>query len=189
MVRAMTTPRRHGRRAVLAVIGNGTPIDADTEQLCLELGRRAVDAGFRIACGGLGGVMAAVARGARGSEHRREGDVVGILPGYDGNAANPDVDVVVPTGLGWARNVLVAAMADVVVAVGGGSGTLCELSYAWQLGKPIIGLSAVEGWSRKLAGTRLDERRTDQIWPAPSPELAVAKALELVPGAVVFLPR
>jgi len=174
------TPRAPGRRAVLSVIGNGTPIDHDTEQLCLELGRRAVDAGFRIACGGLGGIMAAVARGARQSERWREGDVVGILPGYDGAAANPCVDVVVPTGLGWARNVLVAAMADVVVAVGGGSGTLSEMTYAWQLGKPIIGLSSVEGWSRRLGGERLDERRGDQVWPAPSAEAAIAKALELL---------
>jgi uncharacterized protein (TIGR00725 family) len=175
-----TPVMRPGRRPVLSVIGNGTPIDRPTEQLCLELGRRAIDAGFRIACGGLGGVMAAVARGARLSERWHEGDVVGILPGYDASAANEHVDVVVPTGLGWARNVLVVAMADVVVAVGGGSGTLSELAYAWQLGKPIVGLGAVEGWSRKLGGERLDQRRGDQVWPAPTPELAIAKARELI---------
>jgi uncharacterized protein (TIGR00725 family) len=177
------TSKRSPRRSVLSVIGNGTAIDSRTEQLCLELGQRAVDAGFRIACGGLGGVMAAVARGARQSERWREGDVVGILPGYDATAASEHVDVVVPTGLGWARNVLVVAMADVVVAVGGGSGTLSELAYAWQLSKPIVGLAAVEGWSQKLGGERLDGRRSDPIWPAASPELAIAKALELVAGA------
>jgi uncharacterized protein (TIGR00725 family) len=167
------------RRPVLSVIGNGTPIEPGTDELCRELGRRAIDAGFRIACGGLGGVMAAVCRGARESAKRREGDVVGILPGYDAGAANEHVDIAVPTGMSWARNVLVVAMADVVVAVGGGSGTLSEMAYAWQLGKPIIALAAVDGWAARLAGERLDDRRSDSVAEARTAEEAVAKALAL----------
>jgi hypothetical protein len=163
----------------MSVIGNGTPIDAATTALCEELGQLAVDAGFRLACGGLGGVMAAVARGARRSAVRREGDVVGVLPGYDADAAADDIDIVLPTGLGWARNVLVVAMADVVVAVGGGAGTLSEIAYAWQLGKPIVGLSGAEGWAERLVGQRLDDRRSGAIEGARDPAHAVELARSL----------
>ncbi len=168
------------RRKVLSVIGNGTAIDPDTEELCLELGRRAIDAGFRIASGGLGGVMEAVSRGAHQSERWREGDVVGIIPGYDGSEANPSVDIAIATGLGFARNLLVVATADVVVAVGGGSGTLSEMALGWQLGKPIIGLAAAKGWSAKLAGQALDGREREPVRAAETAEQAVALALEAV---------
>jgi uncharacterized protein (TIGR00725 family) len=169
-------PPAPARRRVLSVIGNGTPLLPEVEQLCRQLGRRAVDAGFRIASGGLGGVMTAVSRGAHESEAYREGDVIGILPTYDAATANPHVDVVVPTGIGWARNLLVVATGDVVVAVGGGTGTLSELASAWQLGKPIIGMATAPGWSSKLAGSSLDERPRPPLMTASTAEEAIALA-------------
>ena len=164
------------RRGVLSVIGNGTPLEPAVETLCVELGRLAIDAGFRLASGGLGGVMAAVSRGAHQSEQYREGDVVGVLPSYHADDANPHVDIVVPTGLGFARNLLVVSMADVVVAVGGGSGTLSELALAWQLGKPIIGMASAPGWSAKLAGSAVDPRPRDPVLTAETPAQAIEHA-------------
>jgi uncharacterized protein (TIGR00725 family) len=72
---------------------------------------------------------------------------VGILPGLDRSAANPFVDVAVPTGLGEARNALVVRAADALVAVGGGYGTLSEVALALKAGKPVVGLGswAIEG--------------------------------------------
>ena len=161
----------------MAVVGSGTMLAPDTERLCVELGRRAIEAGFRIACGGLGGVMAAVAHGARSADGYREGDVIGIVPSYDASTANADVDVVIVTGMGIARNVVLVASADVVVAVAGGSGTLAEVAMAWQLGKPVVALTAAGGWSAQLAGTAIDERRTDAIVRADDAASAVAAAL------------
>ena len=169
----------HKRRKVMAVVGGGSSLDADLEQLCADLGRGAVEAGFRVATGGLGGVMAAVSRGAHGADCYREGDVIGILPGYDAGSANLDVDIAVPTGIGVARNVVLVSTADVVVAVGGGSGTLSELALAWQLGKPIVGLVAAGGWAAKLAGEPIDERRRDTIFSAETADQAVAQAVTL----------
>jgi 2-polyprenyl-3-methyl-5-hydroxy-6-metoxy-1,4-benzoquinol methylase len=54
-------------------------------------------------------------------------------------------------------------MANAVIAVGGGSGTLNEISASWQMNKLIIGLQ-VKGWSEKLCGNALDERRNDIIY-------------------------
>ena len=168
------------RRPLMSVIGAGGSLDGDTEALCHQLGQRAVEAGFRLASGGLGGVMAAVSRGAHQASTYREGDVIGILPSYDGSRANPDVDIAIPTGMGYARNVVLVSMADVVVAVDGGSGTLSELAMAWQLGKPIVALSGVGGWSDRLAGEALDDKRPGRIERAEGAEQAVALALQLL---------
>lgn len=171
--------RQHPSRHVAAVIGANSPSEALTAQAEL-LGRGLVDAGFRVATGGLGGVMTAASRGARASERWTEGTVVGVLPGLVAAEANPFVDIVVPTGMNYARNVVLVAMADVIVAVGGGSGTLSEIALAWQHGKPIIALDRGEGWSSRLAGERLDHRRDDLLHRATDAGAAVQLALELV---------
>ena len=91
-------------------------------------------------CGGLGGVMEAACRGAR----QAGGTTVGLLPGLDRRDANPYVDVAIPTGLGEARNALVVRTADVLVAVGGGYGTLSEIGLALRTGKHVVGLATWE---------------------------------------------
>jgi uncharacterized protein (TIGR00725 family) len=97
-------------------------------------------------CGGLGGVMEAACRGARGED----GVAVGILPGLDRRAANRHVSVAVATGLGEARNALVVRAADALIAVGGAYGTLSEIALALKAGKPVIGLGTweIEGVER-----------------------------------------
>lgn len=106
--------------------------------MAAQLGAALADAGAVVICGGLGGVMRSVARGAAG----RGGLVIGVLPGYDRHAANPHVTVAVPTGLHHGRNVIVAASGDVLVALPGGPGTLSEVALAQTLGIPVIGLGA-----------------------------------------------
>lgn len=167
------------RRPVLAVIGNGLALPPETEAVCIDLGRRAIEAGFRIVTGGLGGVMTAVSRGAREASSWHDGDILGVLPGYDASAANPYVDIVIPTGMQIGRNIVVVAMADVVVAVDGGAGTLSEIAIAWQLGKPLLALANTGGWAAQVAGGRVDDRRADRMVAVQSAEEAVARAWEL----------
>lgn len=123
---------------VVAVVGSGTagPDDTDAE----EVGRLLASAGATVVCGGLGGVMTAVCRGARGAG----GTTIGILPGRDRSAANPHVSVAIPTGLGEARNTLVVRAADVVLAIGGEHGTLSEIAFALKTGVPVVGLRTWE---------------------------------------------
>lgn len=92
---------------------------------------------------------------------------VGLLPGLRREDANRWVDVAVPTGLGEGRNVLVVRSADVVVAVGGGHGTLSEIALALKAGTPVVGLRS---WD--IEGVRAVE----------SADEAVSLALSLVPG-------
>jgi uncharacterized protein (TIGR00725 family) len=91
-------------------------------------------------CGGLGGVMEAACRGAK----QTGGTTVGILPGDDRSAANPYVDIVIPTGLGEARNAVVVRSADALIAIGGAYGTLSEIAFALKAGKLVVGLGTWE---------------------------------------------
>ena len=58
-------------------------------------------------------------------------------------------DILIPTGIDLARDIIVAN-SEVVIALGGGSGTLNEVSAAWKTGRLIIAYENVEGWSAKL---------------------------------------
>ena len=105
--------------------------------------------------------MTAVCKGARSSDGYQSGDTVGILPMDDSAVANSYVDVAIPTGLGLFRNMLVARAGDACIAIRGGSGTLSEIAFAWQIDKPVAAMSSTGGWSGELAGRALDQRRGD----------------------------
>jgi uncharacterized protein (TIGR00725 family) len=118
-----------------------------------------------VVTGGLGGVMAAAARGAQ----RAGGRTVGLLPGLDRAAAVETNSVVIPTGLGQLRNGLVVNSADGVIAIGGSWGTLSEIALARRAGRPIVSL---HGWTiRDQQGNSLDQDTAD------SPEEAVIRLL------------
>ena len=101
-------------------------------------------------------MMEAASRGAQSSLKWRPGAVVGVLPGHDPTAANPYVDLVLPTGMDLARN-MVVAHTDALVAIGGGAGTLSEIALGWQLHRLLLAFR-VDGWSGRLADSRIDDR-------------------------------
>ncbi len=150
----------------VAVVGPG---EAEARLLsdAEAVGRRLAEAGAVVVCGGLGGVMEAACRGARAAG----GVTVGLLPGDDRRAANASVAVAIPTGLGEARNALVARAADAVVAVGGEFGTLSEIALALKLGRPVVGLGT---WELARGGEPVPA-----IVAVASPEEAVRRALDL----------
>ncbi len=128
--------------------------------------------------GGTGGVMEASARGAK----QAGGLTVGFLPQGDASHANPYIDLVFPTGLGTVRNVLTARCADCVVVVGGGVGTLNEITLAYDYAVPIVALSGSGGWADRLRPVLLDdafldERRVVAMTFADSAQDAVDQAL------------
>ncbi len=89
-----------------------------------------------VLCGGMGGVMESVCRGAKSAG----GITVGIIPGNDTSSTNRFVDIPIVTGMGEARNVIVAKSGDCVIAIGGGLGTLSEISFALKSKIPVVGL-------------------------------------------------
>ena len=98
-----------------------------------------------------------------------------MLPGRDRSAANPYVDVVLATGLGEARNAVVATAADAVVAVGGGFGTLSEIGLALKGGVPVVGLRT---WKIRPPGGPLER----DVVEAGNAGQAVELALRLAAG-------
>ena len=168
------------RRATVGVIGDGALAPGDEKvDIGERVGERLIDAGYRIVCGGLGGVMEAVCRGAQRSESYFEGCTVGILPGDEHRDANAGVDVALPTGFGHGRNMLVA-QSDALVAIGGGAGTLSEMAFGWIMKRLIVALR-VEGWSGRLADERIDPRERlpgiddDRVFGADSAAEVVAE--------------
>src|SRR5579884_727415 len=100
------------RSIVIAVIGAGVaPIRV--RRLAYEVGREIARSGAILINGGRGGVMEASAEGAR---------TIGILPGYDRSRANRHVEVSIATGMGEARNAIIVASADAVIALEGEGG-------------------------------------------------------------------
>jgi uncharacterized protein (TIGR00725 family) len=144
----------------VAVVG---PSEAPPEEIrqAEAVGRGLAQAGAIVVTGGLGGVMASACRGAA----EAGGVSLGLLPGSDRAAANEHVTLAIATGLGELRNGLVVRAADVVVAVGGGYGTLSEVALALKAGKPVLVLG---GW--EIDGVEL------QAGPAEAVERALTLA-------------
>ena len=161
------------RRKIIGVIGEANIHgDEEKEQIAFEIGKLLMDNGFIIATGGMGGVMETASRGARSSSKYREGSIIGVKPDYNDESHTQYLDIVIPTGMGIARNVILTSMCDAVIAIGGRSGTLSEIALSWQMGKLIIAMD-VEGWSRDLKSLRIDNRREDEVFSASTPEEAM----------------
>jgi uncharacterized protein (TIGR00725 family) len=125
------------RKKVVGVIG-GRTCTKEVEQVAQNLGSKLAKVVGFLVCGGLGGTMQAISSGFKAGG----GLTIGIIPGYDNKEANSYIDLVIPTGLGLARNVLVVKTADVVVALPGSAGTLSEIAYCLQFGIPVISLNS-----------------------------------------------
>jgi hypothetical protein len=122
-------------REPIGVIG---PREANASQLAAAeaVGAGLARIGFCVVCGGREGVMEAVARGVR----HAGGLSIGLLPDATPDLANPFLSVVLATGIGEARNALIASAALCLVAIGGSHGTLSEVAFGLRFGKPVIGL-------------------------------------------------
>jgi uncharacterized protein (TIGR00725 family) len=145
----------------VSVVGSGAEHEANAE----EVGRLLAERGATVVTGGLGEVMAAAARGAKGAG----GTTIGILPGETRRGGNPWLDHLVVTGIGHGRNLAVVASGDAVIAVGGRYGTLAEIGFALTLGRPVVVLEP--GWE------------VDGVQRAHTPAEAVELALAAVSPA------
>ncbi|HUO06628.1 MAG TPA: TIGR00725 family protein [Candidatus Binataceae bacterium] len=125
------------RPPVIAVIGAGDA-PAAVCRLARQAGGEIARHGAILICGGRGGVMEAAAAGARS----RGGRTIGVLPGYDRRTANRHIELVIATGMGEARNAIVVASADAIVALAGEGGTLAEIGFAKKMRKPVVALNS-----------------------------------------------
>jgi uncharacterized protein (TIGR00725 family) len=133
------------RKPTIGVIG-GAEASEETLKVAYEVGSYIAGNDAILVCGGLGGVMEAASRGAA----ENDGIVVGIIPGMEKSASNPHVHIVVPSGMGQARNALVVNSSDVLIAFPGKFGTLSEIGLALNSGKTVVYLPGA--WNLQKMG-------------------------------------
>ena len=163
------------RKLQIAVIGSSKAIcSKKAYELAMKVGEEIAKAGATTLTGGGHGVMEAAMKGAK----KKGGLTLGIIPWGKMERYNSYCDVVVATGIGWSRDAINLNSADGAIIVGGGAGTLNEATYAYIENIPIVALIPSGGMAKTLAGTYFDERKTEIVIGAETPEEAVKKILE-----------
>lgn len=93
------------------------------------------------------------------------GLVVSILPADEMPAEDWPASVVIPCGMGDARNLLMALAGDACLVIGGRAGTISEVCLAWLHRRPLLPLTGCGGWSDGLLQNPPDERGNSPILP------------------------
>lgn len=131
--------QRHGGHPLRVPVGVIGPRDATPAQMAIarRVGAGLAEMGLAVVCGGRHGIMEAAAQGVQ----ERGGIAIGLLPDATPEEANPYLTHVIATGLGEARNALIARAAFCLVAIGDSYGTLSEVALGLQFGKRVFGLA------------------------------------------------
>ena len=150
------------RKPILTIIGPNKSLCKPAHRKQAEMaGQVAIELGFRVMTGGEKGVMEAAFIGAKRAKNYQSGDTIAISPKESSAGDECIADIVIYTGLGHARNYIMAH-GQIILAIGGGTGTLSEMAMAWSKCRPILAFVG-DGWAGKLAGKRLDNRRNDKV--------------------------
>jgi len=173
------------RRLQIGIIGSCSDLHYSeaAEKFAGELGSLIADRKYTLVFGAEKDIESLPAIAAV-SAKQAGGETVGVtyekgLTLFSEEAAS----IVIATGLvrGGGRETTLMLSCDAVIALAGGSGTLNEVCIAYQAGIPVITVSKFGGWSKKLAGTYLDERKRYKFLVASGPkealDLAVSAAL------------
>lgn len=158
------------RKFQIGVIGyNDDRCTELAKEIAYSVGKEIALSGSVLICGGLGGVMEAACKGAK----EANGTTVGIIPQDNFTFANPYCDIVICSGIGFARDFIVATSSDAIIAIGGGIGTLIEMSVGYMIKKKLVAISPSGGVSDLYAGKYLDERKRVLIESATDAKSAV----------------
>ena len=167
------------KRQILVVGNNENGSTPELEKVAYETGLEIAKSGSVLITGGLGGVMRAACHGAKDAD----GLTVGIIPQNDPSFANEYCDIVIPSGIGLARDFLNALSADGVIIIGGGSGTLSETCAAYMHKKPIVAIKNTGGIAEMFTDKYLDHRQNVKIVGVDSPKEAVKYILAKITSA------
>jgi uncharacterized protein (TIGR00725 family) len=163
------------RKYQIAVIGyNKDRCTEHSRNIAFEVGKEIARSGSILICGGLGGVMEAACRGAK----KYDGLTIGIIPQEEFSFANKFCDVVICTGIGFARDIIVATSADGIIAIGGGVGTMIELGVGYIKNKLMVVVAGSGGVSDRYGGKFLDERKIVPLLIAKDARSAVQMVLK-----------
>jgi len=143
----------------------------DNLKIAEALGSEIAKSGAVLICGGRGGIMRAAAKGCK----EAGGLSVGITPTLDKDDCDKDLlDVILPTSLGYGRNVFIASASDVVIAIDGNYGTLSEVAFALNYDRKVVVIKGTGGTADYLADGIFD------VHVAKDAKEAVKLAIKLV---------
>jgi hypothetical protein len=149
----------HRRSRQVAVLGSAEP-GSEAFHMAEEAGRLLARLGITVVSGG--GSPATRVAAERAME--AGGVVVGVIP-TDDLAQHPPCTVLIPCGMGDARNLIMALAGDAALVIGGRAGTLSEVCLAWLHRRPLLPLTGCGGWSDRLMTDPPDERGLSPILP------------------------
>lgn len=161
---------------ILIIGNNENGFTPELEKIAYETGVEVARSGAALITGGLGGVMKAASHGAKDTK----GLVIGIIPQNDTSFANEYCDIVIPSGIGLARDFLTALSGDGVIIIGGGSGTLSEACAAYMHKRPMVAIKNTGGMADRYADQYIDHRQLIKIIGVASPKEAVERILEQI---------
>jgi len=144
-------------------------------EIAYNVGKLVALKGGVIICGGHGGVMEAVCKGAK----KENGITIGIMP-FENDEVNKFIDIAIPTDMGNVRNFLVSNAGHVTIAIGGRWGTLNELSYRAITGKPLILIRGTGGCVDEIINKNIMKNTNSNFIVVDSAEDAVERAFKLL---------
>ncbi len=133
------------------------------KNICEEVGKSIAKNGYVLVSGGRDGIMELVSKAAK----QEGGQVIGVLPGLE--SGNDHLTFALNTGMDFSmRSILMMYNVDVVISIGGKSGTALELFAAYSRSIPIFLLRGSGGWTDRitkvlLEGKYLDERKSVEL--------------------------
>jgi len=151
---------KSNRRPQVCVLGSAEP-GSQAYELAGDAGESMARLGITVVsgCGSPATRVAAERAVAAG------GEVLSIIPPGEMPAADWPATVVVPCGMGDARNLLMALAGDACIVIGGRAGTISEVCLAWLHKRPLLPLTGCGGWSHDLPDHPPDERKNSPIHP------------------------
>ncbi len=123
------------RGVPVGIIGPKVATD-DELRMAERMGGELARLGLQLLCGGKNGVMEAACKGCL----EAGGMPIGLLPDEEWTPANPYCLVPIPTGIGPARNAIIARGCQLLIAIGGGHGTLSEMALGLHFNRPVLAL-------------------------------------------------
>lgn len=146
-------------------------------KIAKEIGILVAKGGCILFCGGKSGIMESAAEGAK----RKGGTTVGVVKGNERNVSNKFIDIeIVTNALTGADTSPLIMSCDGLIILGGGAGTLQEMTIAYRNKIPMVALTNINGYGKTFAGKYLDDRKTIKIEKAKTPKQAVELLLSIL---------
>lgn len=170
----------------IGIIGpNENNCTREIYQFGVKLGKLLSEREINLVTGGKLGIMEAVLKGVKNGTSENKPITIGIIQDEAKSKGNAYCDIIIPTGMGTARNKVLVNTSDIIIAIAGGAGTLSEIAFAWQMNKPIIAYTGFDGWAKQLAGTKIDHLSKYPLYSAES----ISEIMELLDSLIEKIPE